>query len=104
MNRQFRGRVQREWGKINLGKPCTKFLEQNCLFEIPHVLYFQAVKIGEDTICIYSVGVFEFKNGFGFPELATICQFLNGLFRVLGHVELGFVPEENLEISEEIEV
>jgi hypothetical protein len=104
MNRQFRRRVQREWGKIKLGKPCTRFLERNGLFEIPHVLYFQAVKIGEDAMCVYSVGVFRFKNGFGFPELVTICQFVNSSFRVLGHVELGFVSEEKLEICAEIEI
>jgi hypothetical protein len=48
--------------------------------------------------------VFRFKNGFGFPELVTICQFVNSSFRVLGHVELGFVSEEKLEICAEIEI
>lgn len=103
MSRQFRRRVQREWDKIKLGKSCTKFLERNGLFDIPHVLYFQAVKIGEDAMCVYSVGVFEFENGLGFPELVTLCLFMNSLFRVLGHVELGFVSEEGLENGEEIE-
>ena len=101
MNRR---RVQREWEKIKLGKPCTKFIEKNGLFEIPHVIYFEAVKIGEDTMSVYSVGVFEFKNGLGFPELVTVCLFVNSLFRVLGHVELGFVSEEELENGEEIQL
>jgi hypothetical protein len=47
--------------------------------------------------------MFEFNDGFGFPELATVCQFANSLFRDLGSVELGFVLEEELEKSEEIE-
>jgi len=102
MNRHFRRRVEREWKKIKLGKPCTKLLERNGLFEIPHVIYFQAVKIADDILCIYSVGMFEFKDGVGFPELVTICQFVNVPFRVLGHIELGFVSEEDLEKDEEI--
>ena len=104
MNRQFRRRVQREWNKINIGKPVTEFLVRNGLFDIPHVLYFQAVKVADDIMCVYSVGIFKFKDGFGFPELATVCQFVNSLFRVLGHVELGFVSEEELEKEEEIEI
>ena len=39
-NRHFRRRVVREWKRIRLGRPCTKFLERNGLFEIPHVLSF----------------------------------------------------------------
>jgi hypothetical protein len=39
--------------------------------------------------------MFEFKDGFGYLELVTICQFVNSLFRDLGSVELGFVSEEN---------
>ena len=104
MNRHFRRRVQREWNKIKLGKPCTKFLEHNGLFEIPHVLYSQAVKVADDVMCVYSVGIFEFEDGFGFPELVTVCQFVNSLFRVLGHVELGFVSEEDLGQDEEVEI
>jgi len=73
------------------------------LFEIPHVVYFQAVKVGDDVICVYSVGMFEFKDSVGFPELVTVCQFVNSLFRVLGHVELRFVSGEDLEEGEEIQ-
>ncbi len=73
------------------------------MFEIPHVLYFQAVKVADDIMCVYTVGVFEFKDGYGFPELATMCHFVNSVFRVLGHLEVGFVSEEEWESGEEIE-
>jgi hypothetical protein len=46
--------------------------------------------------------MFGFKDGFGFPELVTVGQFVNSFFRVLGHVEIGFVSEEDLEENEEI--
>jgi len=104
MNRQSRRRIEREWNKIKLGKSCTKFVERNRLFTIPYVVYFQAVKIGDDVMCVYSVGMFEFKDGFGFLELVTVCQFVSSLFRELGSLELDFVPEEDLEKDEEIEV
>lgn len=103
MNRQCRRRIEREWNKIKLGKPCTRFVERNCLFAIPYVVYFQAVKVGDDVICVYNVGMFEFRNGFGYLELVTVCQFVNSLFRDLGSVELGFVSEEELENGEEIQ-
>ena len=103
MNRRFRRRVEREWNKIRVGNTCTKFLERNGLFEIPHVVYFQAVKVGDDVMCVYSVGMFEFKNGSGHLERATVCQLVNSFFRSLGSVDLGFVAEEDLENCEEIE-
>ena len=103
MNRHFRRRVEREWNKIRLGKPCTKFVENNRLFTIPYVFYFQAVKIGDDLMGVYNVGVFNFKDGFGYLELVTVCQFVNSLFRSLGSVPLGFVSEEDLEKGEEIQ-
>ena len=104
MNRHFRRRIEREWNKIKLGKPCTKFVERNRLFTLPFVLYFQAVKVGDDLMCVYNVGIFEFKDSTGYLERATVCQLVNSLFRSLGSVELGFVPEEDLEKGEEIEV
>jgi hypothetical protein len=103
MNRHFRRRVEREWNKIKLGKPCTKFVERNCLFTLPHIVYCQAVKVGDDMMVVYSVGMFEFKDGFGYLEFVTVCQFINSLIRDLGSVELGFVSEEELENGEEIE-
>ena len=101
MNRHLRRRIEREWNKIKSGKPCTAFLERFRLFEVPHVVYFQAVKATDDIICLYTVGIFEFKDGFGFPQLVTVGQFVNSLFRILGHIEIGFASEEDLERDEE---
>jgi len=102
MNRQFRRRVEREWNKIEMDRSCTKFVESNVLFTIPYVIEFQAVKISDDMMCVYSVSVFGFKDGLGFLERITVCQFISSLFRGLGSLELGFVPEEDLENGEEI--
>jgi len=52
-------------------------------------------------MCVYNVGVFEFKDGSGYLELVTFCQFVNSLIRDLGSVELG-VSEEDLEKDEEL--
>jgi len=104
MKRQQRRRIEREWKKVKLGKACTRFIERNGLFTIPYVIYFQAVKIGDDLIGVYSVGMFSLKEGYGYREFATVCQFVNSLFRGLGSTELGFVCEEDLEKGEEIEV
>ena len=104
MNRQFRRRVQREWDKIKIGKPCTHFVQRNGLFTLPHVIYFHAVKIGDDLMCVYNVGVFDFKDGSGYLEMATVCHFVSSLFRNLGSLELGFVSEEDFEKGEEIQV
>jgi hypothetical protein len=104
MNRQCRRRIEREWNKIKLGSVCTKFVVRNGLFTIPYVIFFQAVKVGDDLMCVYNVGMFGFKEGSGYLELITVCQFVNSLFRSLGSVPLGFVAEENLEKDEEIEL
>jgi hypothetical protein len=104
MKRQQRRRIEREWKKIKLGKPCTRFVEFNRLFAIPYVIFFQAVKIGEDLLGVYNVGMFSFKEGLGYLEFVIVCQFVNGLFRDLGSVELGFVSEEDLEKGEEIQL
>ena len=101
MNRQQRRRIEREWNKIKLGRSCTNFVESNALFNIPYVINFQAVKVGDDLMCVYSVSVFGFKDGLGFLERITVCQFISSLFRGLGSLELGFVPEEDLENGEE---
>ncbi|MCW4008181.1 MAG: hypothetical protein NWF09_05795 [Candidatus Bathyarchaeota archaeon] len=102
MNRQFRRRIEREWNKIKLGKVCTKFVERNGLFTVPYIIYFQAVKVWDDLMCVYNIGMFEFKEGFGYLERVTVCQFVNSFFRSLGSIPLGFVSEENLENGEEI--
>lgn len=104
MNRQFRRRVQREWNKIKIGKPCTNFVQRNGLFTLPYVIYFQAVKISDDLMCVYNVGLFDFRDGSGYLERATVCQFVNSLFRSLDSIELGFVSKEDLEKGEEIQL
>ncbi len=104
MNRHFRRRVEREWNKIKLGKPCTKFVERNRLFALPYVIYFQAVKVGDDVMFVYSVAMFDFKEGCGYFEFVNVCHFINSLFRDLGSVKLGFVSEEEFEQGEEIEL
>ena len=104
MNRQCRRRIEREWNKIKLGKVCTKFVVRNGLFTIPYVIFFQAVKVGDDLMCVYNVGMFGFKEGFGYLEFVTVCQFVASLFRSIGVVELGFVSEEDLEKGEEIQL
>jgi hypothetical protein len=48
-------------------------------------------------------GNFRFKEGYGYLKCASVCQFVNSLFRSLGSVELGFVSEEDLEKGEEIQ-
>jgi hypothetical protein len=104
MNRQFRRRIEREWNKIKLDSPCTKFVERNNLFAVPYILYFHALKIGEDLMVVYHVGLFEFKKGSGYLEHVTICQFVDSSFRRLGSLELGFVSEENLDNDGESQI
>ncbi|MGA3191706.1 MAG: hypothetical protein ABSD73_04225 [Candidatus Bathyarchaeia archaeon] len=87
-----------------MDRVCTKFVERNSLFTLPHVIAFQAVKVGDDLMCVYHLGMFSFKEGYGYLECLTVCQFVVSLFRSLGSVELGFVSEEELEIGEEIEL
>jgi hypothetical protein len=103
MNRQFRRRVQREWNKIKLDKPCTRFVERNGLFTLPHSIYFQAVKISDDLMCVHWVSMFEYKEDFGHLESVVVCQLVGCLFRSQCSVELGFVPEEDLEEYAEME-
>ena len=74
------------------------------MFTIPYVIYFQAVKLGDELMGVYNVGMFNFKDDFGYLELVTVCQFVSSLFRDLGSVELGFISEEDLEKGEEIQL
>jgi len=53
-------------------------------------------------MCLYNVGIFEFKDCSGYLEFATVCQF-DSLFRSLGSVEIGVVSQEDLGVGEEIE-
>jgi hypothetical protein len=73
------------------------------LFTIPYVIFFQAVKVYDDLICVYNVGMLGFKEGSGYLERVTVCQFVDSLFRSLGSVELRFVSEEDLDEGEEIQ-
>ena len=102
-NRHFRRRVVRQWNKIRVGRPCTRFVEQNSLFTLPHTIYFQAVKIGDDLMCVYWASMFEHKEGLGYVDSVVICQLVGCLFRNQCSVELGFISEEELEQHEEIE-
>jgi hypothetical protein len=102
MNRQFRRRVEREWNKINIGKPCTRFVEHNVLYTIPHVVYFQAIKIGDDLMCVYNVSLFEHKENAGHLETVHVCQFVNSLFRSIALIELGLVTDVELDDDEEL--
>lgn len=103
MNRQCRRRIEREWNKIKLGGSCTEFVVRNSLFTIPYVVVFQGVKIDVDLICIYSIGLFKFKEGLGFMGNATVCHFVSSLFWNLSSINVGFVSEEALDFQEEIE-
>jgi hypothetical protein len=48
--------------------------------------------------CVFITWVcLNFKDGSGYLERATVCQLVNSLFRSLGSVDLGFIPEEELE-------
>jgi hypothetical protein len=93
----------RKKGAFCAGDVSTKCVS-NQLFIIPYVIYFQAVKIGVDLIGVYNLGMLSFKDGFGYLELVTVCQFVDNLFRDLGTTELGFVCEEDFEEGEEIEI
>jgi len=104
IKRQQRRRIEREWRKVKVGDVCTKFIERNGLFTIPHTLAFQVVKVAEDTICVYNVSYFDFKEGRGYFERVTVCQRNGVLFRALASLLLGFVSEEDLEKGEEIQV
>ena len=104
MKRQIRRRIEREWNKIKLDKSCTKFVARNGLFTIPYAIFFQAVKVGDDLMCVYNMGMCESKDGSGYLERVTMCQLFNSLFRAHTSVVLGFVSEEDLENGEEIKL
>jgi hypothetical protein len=103
MNRQFRRRIKHEWDKIKLDRVCTRFVERNSLFTLPYVIVFQAVKVADDLICVFSINMFSFREGFGYVGRLTVCHFFDSVFRSLGSVELGFSSEEDLERDDEIE-
>lgn len=102
MNRQFRRRIKREWDKIKPDRVCTRFVENNGLFTLPYVIAFQAVKVADDLMCIFSISMFSFRDGFGYVGSLTVCHFVDSLFRSLGSFELGFASEEDFEDDDEI--
>jgi hypothetical protein len=104
MNRQQRRLIERQWNKIKIGAICTNFIERNGLFTLPHVIAFQAVKVSEELICVYNVGLFDFNKDRGHGEYVTTCMLVNGLFRSLGSVQIAFIPEDSLWEGEEIDV
>ena len=54
-------------------------------------------------MCVYNVGMFEFKEDSGYLEHVTVCQLVSILFRSLGSIKLGFIPENDLEQGEEVQ-
>ena len=103
MIRQKRRRIERQWAKIVVGEDCTKFIERENLFSIPHLIEFQAVKVSEKGLCVRSIGVFENHKYGGHIELVTICEFDSGVFKVLSHIQVGVIPEGDLWEAEEID-
>ena len=58
-----------------------------------------------EEACAFSADcIYEASFDFGYLERATVCQFVNSLFRSLGDVGLSFVSEEDLENGEEIQL
>ena len=103
MFRQQRRRLERQWNKIKIGANCTVFIERNNLFTLPYVIAFQAVKVSENLVSIYNIGLFDSKVDKGHGEFVTICLFVSGLFRSLGSVQIAFIPEGHLWENEEID-
>ncbi len=103
MIRQQRRRIERQWSKIKVGDICTNFIERNSLFSLPHVVAFQAVKVSDELVCVYNVGLFDFKKDRGHGEYVTICMFLNGFFRSIDSIQIAFIPEGDLWENEEID-
>lgn len=104
MNRQQRRRIERQWNKIKVGDICTNFIERNNLFSLPYVIAFQATKVSKELICVYNIGLFNFKKDRGHGEYVTTCMFVKCLFRSLGSVQIAFIPEDDLWIAEEIDI
>jgi len=105
MLRQQRRRLEREWGKIKVGAICTDFLERNSLFNPPHIIEYHAVKVSDELVWVFNVGLFDFHNrGKGHGEFATTCLFVSGYLKILDSVQLGFIPFDDLWENEEVEL
>jgi hypothetical protein len=104
MIRQQRRRLERQWNKVEVGAICTDFLERNGLFKPPYIIEFHAVKVSAELVWVLNVGLFDFHNsGKGHGEFATTCLFVGGYLRILGSVQLGFIPFDDLGKNEEID-
>jgi hypothetical protein len=103
MIRQQRRRLERQWNKIKVGEICTDFIEKNNLFNSPHIISFQAIKISEDLVIVYNIGLFDFKKDKGHGEYLTTCIFAGGCLKSLDSMRLGFVQELDLWEVDEIE-
>lgn len=104
MNRQQRRRIERNWRKIKVGTYCTEFIERNSLVCLHHIIDFRAVKLSEDLLGVYSVGVFDFKRDFGHGEFCVTYLFTQSSFTFLSSVQIAFIPEDDLWENEEIEI
>jgi hypothetical protein len=103
MIRQQRRRLERQWNKIKVGEICTDFIEKNNLFTQPHIISFKAIKISEDLVIVYNIGLFDFKKDKGHGEYLTTCIFAGGCLKVLDSMRLGFVQEFDLGEVDEID-
>jgi hypothetical protein len=103
MLRQQRRRIERQWAKINVGDDCTKFIERENLFSMPHVIDFQAVKVSQTHLRVRSVGVFESHKYGGHIELVFVCELVSGQFKFISHKQVGVIPEGDLWEAEEID-
>jgi hypothetical protein len=102
MLRQQRRRLERNWNKIKVGAICTSFIEYNNLFNLPHVIAFQAVKVSDELVCVYNIGLFDFGKDKGHDEFITTCIFVDGYIRSVDSIQIAFIPEGDLWENEEI--
>ena len=58
----------------------------------------------DELVCVYNIGLFDFKKDRGHGEFVTTCMFVGGSLRSVGSVQIGFVPEDSLWENEEIDV
>jgi hypothetical protein len=104
MLRQQRRRLERQWSKITVGAICTSFIERNSLLTLPHVIAFQAVKVSDELTCVYNVWLFDYHiRDRGHGELLTFALFVNGMFQILGSIQIAFIPDGDLWENEEID-
>jgi hypothetical protein len=104
MLRQQRRRLERQWNKVKVGAICTSFIERNSLFNLPHVIAFQAVKVSDELVCVYNIGLFDHHiRDRGHGEFVTFALFVNGTFQIFDSIQIAFIPEGDLWENEEID-